>query len=302
MLSDRPYMRDEYPRERTSALTWLISAIIAGFILQLALGASVFRNGSRIEELFGLSTATLRQGAVWTLFTHAFLHSTGFIIHGLFNVLALYFLGRELMPMLGARRFMGIFSAATVVGGLLWALTHWRFGAEMHLGTTAAVDALFIVFACFFPNQPVSFLLFFVVPVTLTPKQVAFALAGFALVVFFGYELPGNPLPFDATIASSAHLGGMLTGYLYYRLIQEGRWFGSADRAAVDVAQWIKPAKKTAAPAPVAEATVGAPASREDIRAELDRILDKINSHGLASLTVEEKRLLDGAKDLLSRR
>jgi hypothetical protein len=33
----------------------------------------------------------------------------------------------------------------------------------------------------------------------------------------------------------------------------------------------------------------------------VDRILDKINSHGFGSLSPEEKRLLDEAKDLLSR-
>ena len=35
--------------------------------------------------------------------------------------------------------------------------------------------------------------------------------------------------------------------------------------------------------------------------AEVDRILDKINSHGFGALTEGEKRILDEAKDLLSR-
>ena len=33
-----------------------------------------------------------------------------------------------------------------------------------------------------------------------------------------------------------------------------------------------------------------------------DRILDKINSQGFGALTPEEKRILDEAKDMLSRR
>jgi hypothetical protein len=37
------------------------------------------------------------------------------------------------------------------------------------------------------------------------------------------------------------------------------------------------------------------------LRAEVDRILDKINSEGFGALTAEEKRLLDEARDLLSR-
>jgi hypothetical protein len=38
-----------------------------------------------------------------------------------------------------------------------------------------------------------------------------------------------------------------------------------------------------------------------DLRAQVDLILDKINSQGFGALTPEEKRILDEAKDLLSR-
>jgi hypothetical protein len=41
--------------------------------------------------------------------------------------------------------------------------------------------------------------------------------------------------------------------------------------------------------------------NRNDLRVEVDRILDKINSEGFGALTPEEKRLLDEARDLLSR-
>jgi hypothetical protein len=41
--------------------------------------------------------------------------------------------------------------------------------------------------------------------------------------------------------------------------------------------------------------------NRDDLRAEVDRILDKINSQGFGALTEEEKRKLDEAKDMLSR-
>ena len=42
--------------------------------------------------------------------------------------------------------------------------------------------------------------------------------------------------------------------------------------------------------------------TRGDLRAEVDRILDKINSSGFGALTAEEKRVLDEARDLMSRR
>jgi hypothetical protein len=165
------------------------------------------------------------------------------------------------------------------------------------------VQALFIVFACFFPHQEISFLLFFLFPVTLKPKHIALALVAIGLAGLFCYELPGNALPFDATIASSAHLGGMLAGYLYYRFVHDGRWFTAEDSAEVELPRWLKRAKKPApAPTKTYQLAAAPPTTREDIRAEVDRILDKINSEGLASLTPAEKRVLDHAKALLNRR
>ena len=41
---------------------------------------------------------------------------------------------------------------------------------------------------------------------------------------------------------------------------------------------------------------------RGHLRAEVDRILDKINSDGFPSLSAEEKRILDEARDVITRR
>ena len=302
MLSDRPYMRGDYQRERTSGLTWLLSAMIAGFVLQVALGSSWLSGASdRLDNLVALTIPAFENGWVWTLFTHSFLHSTSFIFHIVGNCLLLYFLGRELIPMMGSRRFLGLYAAATVVGGLAWTGVHWRFGSGQLIGATAAIDALFVVFACFVPNKQMNFLLFFVFPVTIKPKHIAGFLAGLDLFVFLVYELPGAKLPFDMEMASSAHLGGMLTGLLYYRFIHNAAWFNPEDRSQAELPRWIKRPGKVARATPALDVTATVPpASRQDIRAEVDRILDKINSQGFGALSAEEKRVLDDAKHVLS--
>jgi len=307
MLADRPYMRGDYQRERTSVLTWLISAIVAGFIVQLMLNSAAGQNAGDALRGLALSVPGLRAGWVWTLVTHAFLHDPHFLFHIFGNVLLLLLLGRELLPMLGARRFLGLYGAATVVGGLTWAAVHWHgAGAGQTLiGCTAAVDALFIVFACFFPNQELTFLLLFLFPVTVRPKQIAAGLVIFDLVSLIFWEIPGTALPYDVAIASSAHLGGMLTGFAYYRFVYDAHWFGrsSAD-GEVELPRWLKRAKEKPAAtigSLPANATPVTPAP-EDLRIEVDRILDKINSEGFASLSEGERRLLDEARSLLSRR
>jgi membrane associated rhomboid family serine protease len=302
MLSNRPYLRGDYQGEKTSALTWLLSAIIAGFVLQVLLGASWMSGaGDRLENLLGLTIPAFQDGWVWTLVTHSFLHQPGFIFHVVGNSLALYFLGRELIPMLGTRRFLGLYLAATVIGGLAWTATHWRFGSGELIGATSAVDALFIVFACFVPNRRLNFLMFFVFPVTLKPKHIAAFLAGLDIFVFLVYELPGAKMPLEMTMASSAHLGGMLTGLIYFRFIHNAAWFNPEDRPDAALPRWSKRARKTVAIPPALEAGAPPPSSREDLKAEVDRILDKINSHGFNALTPQEKRVLDDARDVLSR-
>ena len=61
------------------------------------------------------------------------------------------------------------------------------------------------------------------------------------------YELPGVNMPFDMKIASSAHLGGMLTGLLYYRFVHNAAWFNPEDRPEVELPRWVKRARKVRA-------------------------------------------------------
>ena len=301
MLSDRPYMRGDYQRERTSVLTWLISAILAGFVLQLVLGSPWNRGGDTFPAV-ALTIPALKSGYGWTLLTYGFLHNPHFIFHVVGNVFALYLLGRELVPMLGRRRFLGLYAAATIVGGLAWAAVHWRNGGngQSLVGATAAIDALFIVFACFFPNQELNFLLLFVFPVTLKPKHIAAGLVAFDLFCLVFWEIQGASLPYNTSIASSAHLGGMLTGFVYYRFMYDTTVFGSRYGAEIELPRWLKRAQKPRALPPPAAEQVTNP-TPDELRAEVDRILDKINSQGLAALTPEEKRILDDARDQLSR-
>jgi membrane associated rhomboid family serine protease len=294
MLSDRSYMRDNYPREKPSVLAWLIAAVVAGFVLQMILERWLGMPGV-LEHYFGLSSTGLRGGRVWTLFSYGFLHSTATPLHVLLNLLGLYFIGRALEPMLGAKRFFGLFAAAVVAGGAAWTAANWQVGGSL-LGASAGVFGLFMVFACFYPHQPVSFLLFFVVPVSLKPKHVAVAAVLTDLAGCLFYEVMGVASPFG--FAHSAHLGGMAAGWIYYRYLHEARWRLPSGRADIELPRWMKKAAK--APAPAAyQVNVGGPG---DLRADVDRILDKINSQGFGALSADEKRRLDEAKDLLSRR
>jgi membrane associated rhomboid family serine protease len=296
MLSDRSYMRDDYPRNSTTVLTWLISAIVAVFVLQHVLWR-LFNAEGTLANLLVLTPDNIKAGKIWTLFTYSFVHSTSNFLHIISNLLGLYFIGRVLEPLLGSRRFIWLYAALVASGGAAWLATHW-FGGGAVIGASAGVVGLFIVYACFYPNQPMTFLLFFILPITLKPKYVAFALVAIELLGFAFYEVLGAASPFGSSFAHSAHLGGMLAGWIYFRYVHSSNWSLAGSAADVELPNWLKKKAKTAQPATFQVDLT----RREDLRAEVDRILDKINSHGFGALTADEKRLLDEARDLLSRR
>jgi membrane associated rhomboid family serine protease len=295
MLQDRPYMRDSYTRRRTSALTWLLSAVAASFVVQMIFARSL---PIGLEWNLGLSPMGIRAGHVWTLVTYGFLHSTDYLLQVFAYLLVIYFAGREVLPILGGRRFLALYAAALASGGALWLAVHWRH-PEVLMGASAGVSALVILYACFYPNRETTFLLFFFLPVTLKPKYIAFALVAVDLCGCVFYEILGATSPLYA--AHSAHLGGMAAAWIYYRYLHDARWSLARARPEIELPRWMKQRKAARAPAPAPAFSVNV-GDRGHLRAEVDRILDKINSDGLGSLSADEKRILDEARDSISRR
>lgn len=289
MSSDRFYMRGDYPRQSTTALVWIIATMVAAFIMQLVLLSPWFGASALIPSQLSLTPRAILQGHVWTLVTHGFLHSTGNLLHIFFSVLSLVLIGRELEPQLGAKRFIALFAGALLLGALCWLAFHWRTGG-IHIGPSAAIMGMLVVLACLYSRQQMDFMPFFLFSVTMRPMYFVYGLLALDAFLLILYELPGADAPF--AYSPSVHLGGMLAGWLYFRFFHaRDGW----DRASsFRLPGWLSFRRK-APPAP----KLSRPA--QNLRAEVDRILDKINSHGFGSLTEEEKRVLDDAKDMLSK-
>jgi len=284
-------MRSDYQRSGTSVLTWLLCAMGSAYLLQLLFS---WLGNDSIESLFALTPHGLVTGKIWTLLSYALLHAN--ILYLLANGLALFLIGRELLPVLGSNRFVGLIAAAVLVGAGIWLGIHgWRPTDASLMGSSTATIALFITFACIFPEKEIDFLVFFVLPVRVKPKGIAWLLVGLELAGFAFSELAGGK--FDTGIAHSAHLGGILTGWIYFRYFHARHGWDRAQGPMFELPSWLK-RKKTEKSASGYKVNITTPS---DLKTEVDRILDKINSSGFGALTDEEKRLLDEAKDLLSR-
>lgn len=289
-------MRNDYPREKTSFLTWLLSALVASFVIQLVLSA--WLNTTEFERLVTLSPAAFTGGKLWTLFSYSLRH--GSILHLLGVGLPIFFIGRELIPQLGERRLSWLAAIAVVGSGLVWLGIHRDHGGEL-FGAAPILWCFFTLFACLWPDRKISFLIFFVIPISTRPKYIAWSLLGLDLAGLLFAELPGKSLQ-GLSIphsAHSAHLAAMLVGWLGAQHFKQLNGLGRMPRAEVEPRRGIKHPKEAAAAIPAPPANL-AP-TREDLRAEVDRILDKINSHGFSALSPSEKRVLDEARDLLSR-
>jgi len=264
-----------------------------------------------IQESAGadlLGWAMLRESSplAWQWLTHGLLHD-GFW-HLLGNCLILWWTGAIVEREHGPRALLAILAAGTLCGALVWALT--GLGGDrsgLLLGVSAGAYALMLVALLDKLDHQITLLLFFFLPVTLKVRWLLIAIALFTALGWAFAELPGRHAwphwhaAWNDSIAHSAHLGGLLLGWLAYRRLNQ-------TNLRVQDAQGYVPtsssddASAIARDAYAAEADAGgadneakSPSSltKNQARAELDALLDKISAGGFGSLTAGEKRRLE---------
>lgn len=287
---------------QASAVTRLLLITIGVYVLQQVL--NVFFPGPRGSEnpffwdwlaLNGTGFSDLK---VWTVLSYGFLHSTVNLLHLVGNMLGLFFIGRILEPILGRQRFLLLYLSSILIGGMAYLAFHLN-DHQYVVGASAGVFGILTLFCLLHPERPITLLLFFILPLTMKPKWILRIGLGLSLAGLLFYELPGAA---GSHMAHSAHLGGMLSGFLFYRYfyVRGGVTFqrAPAAQASVELPQWFTDRKRRAAAKRVSY-TVNRSQSRDEVQREVDRILDKINSSGFGSLNDREKQTLDHAKDLL---
>ncbi len=276
-------------------VTWLMIVLIVAFVAQLALGSGNQTGASHVAHSLGLSAETFDLPTAGKLATFWLLHSPGNLLH-LGAVLAgVVFAGRALLPHISAARLFGVFVVANSAGALVWLVARQGSG-EILIGSAAGALGLMSLFAAIYPNREYRVLLLFVLPVTLRPKQLVVSLLSVDAAVLLVVDLLDRELPFG--YAAPSHLAGALIGWCYYQFLHERRIPVPAAPLIerTPEAALVRPPSAHAAPL---QQRTNHPAPPDDIRAKVDLILDKINSTGIASLTAQERRLLDEARNRL---
>ena len=210
-MGDRDYFRQEFtgaPREpfwaTYPATKGLIIGLIGVHLLLAILKAAQVDTWLAVYTFLHLDPeAVLNRFYVWQLFTYAILH--GSVMHLLLNCVMLYFLGRLCEQRMGKKRFISFCALAALAASM--AFLFWmvlRTQLTPMVGASGIAMGLTVLAACWYPRMTILF--FFVIPMQL------WVLAALLVVVDLMQALSHT-----SDIAHTAHLGGALYGFIYFR-------------------------------------------------------------------------------------
>ena len=285
-IGDRTYMRSQNSeREPWSATAWTLGVLVFVFVLGLIQESA----GQHFLDWAPLDESNLRP---WQPFSHLLIHD-GFW-HLLGNGLVLWWTGRLVEYDYGKKVYFLTLIGGSLAGALLWWLTGLGGTQQSGLmGISAGVYALMIVALMDKPDHSITLLLFFFLPVNLRVRWLIILTAIFSRVSYIFSELPsrhhwsGWHMAWDSNIAHSAHLGGLIFGWLAFRRLQQTNL--SVSGAPYTTAPYT-PASPTSSH-PTTDAATNL--RKNQAKAELDILLDKISASGFGSLTPDEKRRLE---------
>lgn len=218
---------------------------------------------------------------VWRLVTFQFLHAN--FMHIFFNLFGLWIFGGMVEQYLGRRKYLAFYLAGGIFGGLSYLLLNF-LGAVVQLkvpgvlfndphtplvGASAGVFAVIMASAYIAPNAKIMLL---IPPIPMPLKVFAYGYVGVALLnLLMGGANAGG---------DAAHIGGAIAGAFFIRkhhLLHDFFDIFNDSRHEPDARPRRKP--------------------RAAVQRDIDRILAKVATEGLASLSEAEKETLRRATE-----
>ena len=248
----------------TPVVKWLLIANVGMFLFDIIFFGGGQNPITPLDRLLAVYPTLGQIPQIWRYVTYQFLH--GDIMHILFNMLGLFFLGPTLERHWGGKKFLAFYIGCGVAGGLCYPiLVHIGLINSFRplVGASGAILGMLAACAIMFPHFIV-FILFFPVPIRVAAIICIFLAT--AIILSRGANAGGE----------AAHLGGMAAGAVYV--------FSQAWRAKMKLkmrsGKWEKKVSQ-----------------QRELRMELDRILQKVHDFGIQSLTRREKSILKKATE-----
>ncbi len=198
--------------------------------------------------------------------TYMFLH--GGFFHILFNMFALWMFGTEMEYTWGGKRFFRYYIYCGLGGAILSLIFNYNMTAPI-VGASGAIYGILVAYWMMFPDRYI--LIFFIFPM-----KVRWAIPLFGLINF----VAAGP-----NVAHLAHLGGALVGLIYMK----------ADWRLGNPFKSLRHKQKTAKLEKNRQ-------KAEEVMQRVDRVLDKINEVGIENISREDRKFLEEASEILSKK
>ena len=263
-------------------VTWMgrfpvdVTTILVGIHVALAIVACLLiaaGGGALLNLMLFDSARVLGSAQVWRLATYAFVHSPAMLLWFAIEMYMLFVFGREVEKFIGQRAYIVLYAVLLFTPSLL--LTVWGFGQRAGLaGSPALHFGIFVAFATIYPSAELF--------LRITAKWMVLILAAIYTLQLLAYHSWTDLAVFWTSIAA---------GFCFVRL-----------RGVGPELVWWENFKARLQPKPKFKVVPKAiPMRREedDISESVDPILDKIARSGIGSLTPNERRMLDRARDRL---
>nr|AIA16451.1 Rhomboid family [uncultured bacterium] len=286
------YEEPQSPR-MTRAVQWLLALNIGVYFLQLTLFGS-----DAVYSALALDPSRFPT-AWWTIGTYMFVHA--WLAHLAFNMFTLWMFGPRLEQEWGTRNFVQFYLWC----GLGGAIAHLALAQHSSvIGASGAISGVLVAYALRWPDEEVY--LFGVIPM----KSRWLVVALLAMNIIFA-------LSPSSRIDWTAHVGGMAFGWIFLKVYAVGglnRVRGWVSAVPDDPEDMPRAVPRNRAPMRDRGGSVDEVVARsnaivlheskplqhvpkqetpKEYAAKVNRVLDKISQHGIASLTRDERRVLE---------
>lgn len=276
-IHDREYYRGEDVGSAVgstwSMVTKLIIVTASFFLLDIFIG-----NSHWLMNNMAATQDSLRKPYLWwQLLSYGFAHSTRDSMHIFWNMFGLWVFGRQIEGVYGPKELLRIYLISMFLGGLVWAIrAQFSDDPSRLVGASGAVVAVTLLFCINFPKQTI--LLMMVLPV---PAWVV----GVIIIAgdLIGLRTSGENVAFDV------HLVGAAFAIAYYKFGWNfGRWSPSFSFPIKRLNPFSRGPRLR-----VHRPNVENQDDFEQLEAQADRLLEKVNREGFDSLTDRERKVLE---------
>ncbi len=211
----------------TKAVKWLVLSNAAVYLLMELLKVVNPDLGDEVFIILALMPQMVMHGAIWQLVTYSFVHAG--LFHVLFNMLALWMFGAQFEVDWGSKRFLEFYFFCVVGAALTTvAVSYSHLGGvtprTITVGASGGIYGILMAFGMIYGDREI---MLFPIPFSIRAKYFVAGIAFIALAGAISAAAPGH----GEAVAYFAHLGGLLFGFLYLKLLpKRGLAYGASEQ------------------------------------------------------------------------